>query len=231
MTAVARAIPRNNAQNKSRLLGKILRINVNGTGHGPFDHYSVPRSNPFYGSTPGLEAIWDYGLRNPWRISFDRGTGKLFIADVGQGRREEVNREKAGFTGGRNYGWDAMEGMLCYTASKCPLAGDTLPNAEYSHDGGNCSITGGYVYRGPTQTALVGLYVFADWCSGRIWTIPHNGAGGEHARDVARRHGPQHHVVRRKRERRAVRGHVGRGCLPGARLVAEAGRASGSGAR
>jgi len=166
--------PRNNAQNKGRLLGKILRINVNGTGHGPFDNYSVPRSNPFYGPIPGLEAIWDYGLRNPWRISFDRGTGKLFIADVGQGRREEVDREKAGFTGGRNYGWDAMEGTLCYTPSKCPLAGDTLPNAQYSHSGGNCSITGGYVYRGPTQTALVGLYVFADWCSGRIWTLPHN---------------------------------------------------------
>ena len=166
--------PANNAQNKSIPLGKILRINVNGTGHGPFDHYSVPRSNPFYGSTPGLESIWAYGLRNPWRISFDRGSGKLFIADVGQGRREEVNREKAGFTGGRNYGWDAMEGTLCYTASKCPLAGDTLPNAQYSHDGGNCSITGGYVYRGPTQTALVGQYVFADWCSGRIWTLPYN---------------------------------------------------------
>ena len=146
------------------------------TGHGPFDHYSVPRSNPFYGPTPGLEAIWDYGLRNPWRISFDRGTGILFIADVGQGRYEEVDREKAGFTGGRNYGWDAMEGRHCFTASKCPLAGDTLPNMEYSHAGGNCSITGGYVYRGPTQTALVGQYVFADWCSGNIWTIPYNGA-------------------------------------------------------
>jgi glucose/arabinose dehydrogenase len=168
--------PANNAQNKSRLLGKVLRINVNGTGHGPFDHYSVPRSNPFYGSTPGLEAIWDYGLRNPWRISFDRATGVLFIADVGQGSWEEVDREKAGFTGGRNYGWDAMEGIHCFTRSKCPLAGDTLPNAEYSHSGGNCSITGGYVYRGPTQTALVGLYVFADWCSGKIWTIPYNGA-------------------------------------------------------
>jgi len=167
--------PRNNAQNKGRLLGKIMRINVNGTGHGPFGHYSVPRSNPFYGSKPGLEVIWDYGVRNPWRISFDRGTGKLFIADVGQNRFEEIDREKAGFLGGRNYGWNAMEGMHCYTPSKCPLAGDTLPNAEYSHDDGNCSITGGYVYRGPTQTALVGLYVFADYCSGRIWTIPNNG--------------------------------------------------------
>src|SRR3954447_744038 len=165
----------NNAQRKSTLLGKILRINVNGTGHGPFDNYSVPKSNPFYGSRPGLEAIWAYGLRNPWRISFDRGTGKLFIADVGQGRCEEVDREKVGIAGGRNYGWNAMEGMHCYTSSKCPLAGDTLPNAEYSHDGGNCAITGGYVYRGPTQTALRGLYVFADWCSGRIWTIPFDG--------------------------------------------------------
>src|SRR4029079_2142257 len=170
--------PHNNAQRKSTLLGKILRINVNGTGHGPFDHYSVPRSNPFYGATPGLEAIWDYGVRNPWRISFDRGTGKLFIADVGQNRFEEIDREKPGFTGGRNYGWNAMEGMHCYTASKCPLAGDTLPNAEYAHVDGNCSITGGYVYRGPTQTALVGLYVFADYCSGRIWTIPHTGLAG-----------------------------------------------------
>jgi glucose/arabinose dehydrogenase len=169
--------PANNGQRKSTLLGKILRINVNGTGAGPFDHYSVPKSNPFWGSSkPGLGEIWAYGLRNPWRISFDRGTGILFIADVGQGRYEEIDREKAGFTGGRNYGWDAMEGMHCFTASKCPLAGDTLPNAEYSHSGGNCSITGGYVYRGPTQTALVGLYVFADWCSGKIWTIPYNGA-------------------------------------------------------
>ena len=83
---------------------------------GPFDHYSIPRSNPFYGSSrPGLGEIWAYGLRNPWRISFDRGSGKLFIADVGQGRREEVNREKAGYTGGRNYGWDAMEGSTCFT--------------------------------------------------------------------------------------------------------------------
>ncbi|MFL5718304.1 MAG: PQQ-dependent sugar dehydrogenase, partial [Chloroflexota bacterium] len=116
-----------------------------------------------------------YGLRNPWRISFDRGTGKLFIADVGQGRYEEVDRERVGIAGGRNYGWYAREGKHCYTSSMCPLAGDTLPNAEYSHDGGNCAITGGYVYRGPTQTALRGLYVFADWCSGRIWTIPFDG--------------------------------------------------------
>jgi glucose/arabinose dehydrogenase len=168
--------PGNDAQEKSTtLLGKILRVNVNGNVAGPFNHYSIPNSNPFKGAIPGRGEIWDYGLRNPWRISFDRVTGQLFIADVGQGRYEEVDREKAGATGGRNYGWNAMEGMHCYKPSKCPLAGDTLPNMEYSHGGGNCAITGGYVYRGPSQTALVGSYVFADWCSGRIWTIPHNG--------------------------------------------------------
>ena len=168
--------PANNAQRKTTLLGKILRINVNGTGSGPFDHYSVPGSNPFSGSKPGLGEIWDYGVRNPWRISFDRATGTLWIGDVGQNKYEEVDREKWGSAGGRNYGWDAMEGLHCYTASKCPLAGDTLPNAEYGHSAGSCSITGGYAYRGPTQSALIGSYVFGDWCSGRIWTLPINGA-------------------------------------------------------
>jgi hypothetical protein len=168
--------PGNRAQSIGTMLGKILRINVNGTGSGPFGHYSVPRSNPFAGSRPGLGEIWAYGVRNPWRISFDRATGSLWIGDVGQNRYEEVDREMWGSAGGRNYGWDAMEGLHCYTASKCPLAGDTLPNVEYSHSGGNCSITGGYVYRGRTQTALKGLYVFADWCSGRIWTVPSNAA-------------------------------------------------------
>ena len=128
-TAAARGDPGNNAQEKTTtLLGKILRINVNGTGAGRFDRYSVPSSNPFAGPTPGLGEIWAYGLRNPWRISFDRGTGQLFIADVGQDRYEEINRENAGVTGGRNYGWNAMEGKHCFTSSKCPMAGDTLPD-------------------------------------------------------------------------------------------------------
>lgn len=168
--------PGNDAQEKSgNFLGKILRINTDGAGAGTFDRYSVPRSNPFYGSTPGRAEVWAYGLRNPWRISFDRGTGKLFIGDVGQGRYEEVDREAPGLKGGRNYGWSVMEGFHCYKLSRCPLAGDTLPILEYSHARGNCSITGGYVYRGPSQTALVGQYVFADFCSGRIWTVPHDG--------------------------------------------------------
>jgi hypothetical protein len=97
----------------------------------------------------------------------------MWVGDVGQGKYEEIDREVVSSKGGRNYGWSTMEGMHCYKPSKCPMAGDTLPIAEYTHSGGNCSITGGYVYRGPTQTNLVGQYVFADFCSGRIWTIPH----------------------------------------------------------
>ena len=99
----------------------------------------------------------------------------MFIADVGQNRYEEVDREGAGFTGGRNYGWSIMEGKHCFRPSKCPMAGDTLPILEYAHSNGNCSITGGYVYRGNAYPNLVGQYVFADWCSGRIWTVPHAG--------------------------------------------------------
>ena len=120
----------NNAQNKNTLLGKILRVNVNGNTAGTYHRYSIPTTNPFRGSRPGRDENWDYGLRNPWRFSFDRATGELFIADVGQSRYEEVDRELGGATGGRNYGWNAMEGMHCFIASKCPKAGDTLPNVE-----------------------------------------------------------------------------------------------------
>lgn len=176
--------PGNDAQRKDSLLGKILRINTDGTGKGPWDRYSVPKSNPYAGPTKGRAEIWARGLRNPWRISFDRDTGALFIADVGQERYEEINRQPAG-AGGRNYGWNAMEGKHCYKPSKCPKSGDTLPVAEYTHSGGNCSITGGYVYRGSTQADLVGQYVFADFCSGRIWTMPHNGSAITLRRDTS----------------------------------------------
>jgi glucose/arabinose dehydrogenase len=169
--------PDRNGQNKSTLLGKVLRIDVNGKGAGPFGRYANPRSNPFYGTKPGLSEIWAYGLRNPWRISFDRGTGRFYIGDVGQASWEEIDREPSGLTGGRNYGWNVMEGAHCYppATSSCSLAGDVLPAAEYSHAGGNCSITGGYVYRGSAFPVLVGQYVFADFCSGRIWTLPQGG--------------------------------------------------------
>jgi glucose/arabinose dehydrogenase len=168
--------PGNDAQEKtSTLLGKVLRINVHGTGAGRYDRYSIPKTNPYAGRKKGFDEIWDIGLRNPWRISFDHATGKLFIADVGQDRYEEIDREAAGSKGGLNYGWSTMEGMHCYRAANCPMAGDTLPVAEYSHSGGNCAITGGYVYRGTKQANLIGQYVFADFCSGRIWTMPEAG--------------------------------------------------------
>lgn len=178
--------PGNDAQEKTTtLLGKILRINPHGTGAGPFDRYSIPNTNPYFGSKPGLGEIWAYGLRNPWRISFDRSTGNLFIADVGQNKYEEVDRQAAGASGGKNYGWSVMEGFSCYRPSKCPMAGDTLPVLAYYHGSGNCSITGGYVYRGPTQANLVGQYVFADFCSGMIWTMPHDGSVKTLRRDTS----------------------------------------------
>lgn len=156
------------------LLGKVLRIDVNSSGAGSYRRYGIPPSNPYAGPATGLDEVWARGLRNPWRISFDRSTGALWIGDVGQGRREEVNRQEAG-AGGRDYGWNIMEGSLCYRTATCPLAGDTLPVTEYGHDAGNCSITGGYVYRGAAYPAIRGRYIFGDFCSGRIWTIPATG--------------------------------------------------------
>jgi glucose/arabinose dehydrogenase len=171
--------PENDAQNVVRnRLGKVLRINVDGTGGGPYGTYSIPSSNPYVGRS-GRDEIWSYGLRNPWRLSFDRANGNLYIADVGQGSWEEVNRESYGQPAGRNYGWRVMEGRHCYQASTCNRSGKTLPITEYGHTNGNCSITGGFVYRGPTQVALVGKYVFADFCSGRIWAMPALGGNGD----------------------------------------------------
>ena len=164
--------PYNSGQRKDTLLGKILRINPDGSGAGPYDNYSIPGDNPFVGEA-GFDEIWDYGLRNPWRFSFDRQTHNLWIADVGQDNWEEINRESASSPGGVNYGWDDMEGKHCYE-SGCSSSGKTLPIAEYSHNLG-CSVTGGYVYRGTTQLDLVGNYVLADYCTGRVWTIPATG--------------------------------------------------------
>ena len=113
-------------------LGKVLRINVDGTGDGPYGTYSIPSSNPFVGRS-GRDEIWSYGFRNPWRLSFDRANGNLFVADVGQGSWEEVDRESYGQAGGRNYGWRVMEGRHCYNATTCNKSGKTLPITEYSH--------------------------------------------------------------------------------------------------
>lgn len=161
--------PGNNAQNDQVLLGKMLRLDVSGTGPG----YAIPADNPFVGLPPRDE-IWAKGLRNPWCWSFDSLTGDLYIADVGQGDLEEVDVQPAGSDGGENYGWRLMEGSACFIPSTgCFQPGLTLPVHEYSHGGTpfRCSITGGYVYRGAAIPQLAGRYFFADFCSAQVWSL------------------------------------------------------------
>ncbi len=176
--------PLANGQDLTSLLGKILRIDVDGTGHGVGGvGHGVPADNPFVASVNYSE-IWDYGLRNPWRISFDRTTHNLFIGDVGQDRYEEIDRELDSSTGGLNYGWRVMEGSHCYpSGDSCNKTGKVLPVAQYNHSLG-CSVTGGYVYRGSHQD-LQGLYVYGDFCSGRLWTMNEDGTGDTLRRDTA----------------------------------------------
>jgi glucose/arabinose dehydrogenase len=170
--------PGGRAQSTATLLGKLLRIDVNGTSG--TRHYRIPTSNPFVGVT-GLDEIWQVGLRNPWRWSFDRSTHDLWIGDVGQGDWEEVDharRTSSGAGRGVNWGWDVLEGTHCYppSVSTCNTAGKTMPLLEYDHGGGRCAVTGGYVYRGSAIPALVGGYVFGDYCSGEIWVVAANAA-------------------------------------------------------
>jgi glucose/arabinose dehydrogenase len=150
--------PGNRAQDLSDLLGSILRIDVRST-----EPYTVPADNPFVQS--GAPEVWSYGLRNPWRFSFDRATGDLYIADVGEQAWEEIDVSTAaqGAGKGANYGWNIMEGTHCFLASGCDQTGLTLPVLEYSHQEG-CSITGGYVYRGSAIPSLQGHYLYADLC-------------------------------------------------------------------
>ena len=143
--------------------GKLLRFDVD---QGP--PAKAPPDNPFVG-TGAHPAVWSYGLRNPWRFSFDRATGDLWIADVGQGAWEEVNFSRAGSTKGLNYGWRLMEGAHCFNpASGCNPGGLTLPVMEYQHVGGACSVTGGYRYRGAANPSMRGVYFFADLCTSRL---------------------------------------------------------------
>lgn len=169
--------PQGNGQNLQALLGKILRISVDGAP-APGKAYGIPNNNPYAagGVAPGagLPEIWAYGLRNPWRFSFDRANGDLYIGDVGQNTWEEVDRQPASSSGGENYGWNAWEGKHCFS-SGCSAPSAVAPVAEYSHSLG-CSISGGYVYRGSRQPALRGIYIFGDYCTGTIFTIP-AGAG------------------------------------------------------
>ncbi len=156
--------PNGNGQNRNALLGKMLRIDVNGALP-----YRVPPDNPFVGQLGTRPEIWAYGLRNPWRFAFDRVSGQLYIADVGQGAREEIDVAAAS-AGGLNYGWNVMEGMACYAAASCARAGLTLPLFDYDHSQG-CSITGGFVYRGTRIPELAGVYLYSDYCSGWLHSI------------------------------------------------------------
>ncbi len=161
--------PRGNGQNRGTLLGKLLRIDVDAG-----DPYAVPSDNPLVGVSGARGEIWAYGLRNPWRFAFDRTGGSLYVADVGQSSREEVDVVPA-TAGGLNYGWNIMEGDRCYGASSCNQTGLTLPVLAYGHSEG-CSITGGYVYRGQQIPALQGVYFYSDYCSGWLKSFRFDGA-------------------------------------------------------
>ena len=163
--------PNGNGQNLSTLLGKILRIDVNTQSNGR--NYGIPADNPFAGNTAGyLEEIYAYGFRNPWRFSFDSATGALWVGDVGQDRVEEIDLVEKG----KNYGWNIMEGTLCYNPpTGCNQTGLTLPIWNYTHDLGN-AVIGGYIYRGSALPGLVGAYVYGDYGSGRIWALRYNGS-------------------------------------------------------
>jgi glucose/arabinose dehydrogenase len=161
--------PQGNGQRLDTRLAKILRIDIDRSEGGRA--YAIPAGNPFATDSSVRPEIWHYGLRNPWRISFDRANGDLWIGDVGQNKWEEVDVARAG-TSGLNFGWNRMEGTHCFEPpSGCDQSGVTLPVAEYGHDAG-CTVIGGGVYRGTAQPLMIGGYLFADYCSGNIWAIP-----------------------------------------------------------
>ena len=160
-----------NAQNRRSRLGKLLRIDVDAVA--PF---GIPPTNPFGPSADPqdatLDEIWALGLRNPWRFSFDRQTGDLYVGDVGQGSREEIDYQPGSSSGGENYGWNIREGTACFSPSAgCDAGGLIDPVLDYGNAGGQCSVTGGYVYRGMAIDGLQGTYFYADFCSARIWSF------------------------------------------------------------
>ena len=178
--------PQNYGQNTQSLLGKMLRIDIdNGSP------YSVPANNPFVNDANVLDEIWAIGVRNPWRFSFDRETGDLWIADVGQNAWEEIDFQPANSPGGENYGWRCYEGNHLngnVNTSNCGSAGDYVaPIYEVQHSGfsGPCSVTGGFVYRGEDYPDLEGIYIFADYCTGEVFTVAPDGSGGWVGQEVA----------------------------------------------
>lgn len=154
--------PLGNAQNLGELLGSILRLDVSGASG-----YAAPPDNPFVGAPGARPELYAYGLRNPWRFSFDRATGALWAGDVGQNRWEEVERIVAG----GNYGWNIVEGPECYRTPECDRAGLIAPRAWYGREDGACAVIGGYVYRGRAMPELDGWYLYGDFCNGRIWGV------------------------------------------------------------
>lgn len=179
------------AQRPDTLRGKLLRIDIDQNVTTP-PFYGIPAGNPFGGPGEPAAEVWALGLRQPWRFSFDRASGDLYIGDVGQDSREEVDREPAGSPGGLNYGWRIMEGTSCHDPdpidpdcpATTPSCGDpsfTAPIFDYPLTEGNCSVTGGYVYRGSQLAALAGRYLHGDWCSGRIWAA--DAAAGSWSRE------------------------------------------------
>ncbi|MCC6974342.1 MAG: PQQ-dependent sugar dehydrogenase [Anaerolineae bacterium] len=174
--AVGRGDPLNNSQNTSLLLGKMLRLDVSDLSA---SSYTIPPTNPYVNDSRFKPEIWAWGLRNPWRFSFDRFTGDLYIGDVGQWQWEEINFQPAGSPGGENYGWKLIEGLVPYEDAVIdPETAKTLtaPVWVYDHSLG-CSVTGGYVYRGRALPALWGMYLYGDYCNGRVWTLYQNPDG------------------------------------------------------
>lgn len=192
--------PNNNAQNPGSLLGKLLRIDVslastislasNFTVHLPLianssegppnaQPYRIPLDNPFVSVAGYRDEIWALGLRNPWRFSFDRLTGDLYIGDVGQSSQEEIDFQDSTIPGGENYGWNIMEGTECYASPTCDKTGLTLPVFTYPTRIDGCAVSGGYVYRGSSYPNLGGIYFFGDYCSGKIWGLRKSGNNWE----------------------------------------------------
>jgi glucose/arabinose dehydrogenase len=164
--------PNGNGQNRNTLLAKIVRLDVSAAGTA-----SIPADNPFVGQAGVRAEIWSYGLRNPWRFSFDRTTGDLYIGDVGQNAREEIDVSTVADHVGKalNFGWKTMEGTACYSPSSgCNRTALTLPVLDYDH-GQGCSVTGGYVYRGSLAPNLRGLYFYSDYCNGWVRSFKFEG--------------------------------------------------------
>jgi glucose/arabinose dehydrogenase len=171
-----------NAENLNSLSGKVLRINVNRScGQ---KHYCIPQGNPFAHSSTKKRQIFDWGLRNPWRMSVDRATGRLWIADVGQDVWEEIDHVRQ--VGGKDFGWSCREGRASYNSGRCSINGSprhmTGPAHVYNHDNGGCAVIGGFDYQGPNRPFAHGLYVYGDYCSGEVWALGQSGGSWHNAK-------------------------------------------------